>query len=75
MVALTIDAKGLSCPIPIMKTKKAIKNLPAGSIYEVLTTDPGSASDIAAYCKATGQELLESDVEDGVYRFRIRKGG
>lgn len=72
-IAVTLDLKGLSCPMPIVKTAKAVKELSPGDLIEALATDPGSAPDFVAWCRATGNELLEMSEQDGVYRFVIRK--
>lgn len=66
-----LDAKGLNCPLPILRAKAAIKDVPAGSTLEVLATDPGAVKDFDAFCRATGHKLLESGEDDGVYRFLI----
>jgi tRNA 2-thiouridine synthesizing protein A len=68
-----VDAKGLSCPLPIVKTAQAIKVMAPGQVLEVLATDAGSIKDFAAWSKSTGHELLESTVDGAVYRFVIRK--
>jgi len=70
----TLDTKGLNCPLPILKTKKAIKGLESGQTLEVLATDPGSVKDFDAFCKSTGNKLVESGETDGVYSFIIEKG-
>jgi len=68
-----LDAKGLNCPLPILKTKKALKEIPVGETLEVLSTDPGSVADFDAFCRTTGNQLVESSTQDdGVYRFLIR---
>jgi tRNA 2-thiouridine synthesizing protein A len=72
-VVKTLDLKGLSCPLPIVKTAQAIKQLETGDLVEALATDPGSAPDFAAWCKTTGHEMVEQTVEGDVYRFVIRK--
>jgi tRNA 2-thiouridine synthesizing protein A len=72
-IAVTLDLKGLSCPLPIIKTAKAAKGLAAGDLIEALATDPGSVADFAAWCRSTGNELVEQGERDGVYRFVIRK--
>lgn len=72
-IALTVDARNLSCPMPIVKTAIAIKGLVSGQVLEVLATDQGSVKDFAAWCKTTGNELIESDVQGTVYRFVLRK--
>lgn len=72
MADQVLDAKGLNCPLPILKAKKALKAVPAGGTLEVLATDPGSAADFDAFCRTTGNELLESSSDGGVYRFLIK---
>jgi len=68
-----LDVKGLNCPLPILKTRKALKEVPAGGTLEVFTTDPGSVADFQAFCRTTGNELIEHSEDVGVYRFLIRK--
>jgi tRNA 2-thiouridine synthesizing protein A len=72
-VTQTIDARGLSCPMPIVKTAQAIRLAASGSLIEVLATDPGSLKDFAAWSRTTGHELLEQTTEDGTFRFVIRR--
>jgi tRNA 2-thiouridine synthesizing protein A len=72
-IAKTLDLKGLSCPMPIVKTAQAIKELSSGELIESLATDPGSVPDFTAWCRSTGNELMEQSATDGVYRFVIRK--
>jgi len=67
-----LDAKGMNCPLPILKARKALKEVPAGGTLEILSTDPGSVADFAAFCRQTGNELLEESVDDSVYRFLIK---
>ena len=67
----TLDTKGLACPLPILKTKKALSELPKGARLEVLATDPGSVPDFTAFCKSTGNVLVEQSQQGGVYRFVI----
>lgn len=69
----TLDLKGLQCPMPILKTAKAMKELGSGAVIQVIATDPGSVKDFAAWARATGNELLESSAIDGVFRFVLRK--
>lgn len=69
----TLDLKGLSCPLPIVKTAQALKPLPSGSLVEVVATDPGSVPDFIAWCRSTGHGLVERTEEDGVFRFLIRR--
>ena len=68
-----VDARGLSCPMPIVKTAQAMKAMPSGGLIEVLATDPGSIKDFAAWGRTTGNELIEQSVDDGVYRFVLRR--
>lgn len=68
-----LDAKGLNCPLPILKAKKALKGMSAGQILEIQATDPGSVADFAAFCNQTGNELLSSGSEGDVYKFEIKK--
>lgn len=68
-----LDAKGLNCPLPILKAKKALKDVPAGGTLEILATDPGSVADFQAFCRTTGNELVEHGEEGGVYRFILKK--
>ena len=69
----TLDARGLQCPMPVVKTSQEIKNIAIGDILEVLATDPGSMADITAWCKSTGNELLKMERGDGVFKFYIRR--
>jgi tRNA 2-thiouridine synthesizing protein A len=69
----TIDARGLSCPMPIVKTAQTVKTLPPGAVVELLATDAGSVKDVAAWCRATGNELIEQSSDGAVYRFVIRR--
>ena len=75
MADKTIDAKGVNCPIPILKAKKGIAEVPAGGTLEVLATDPGSVADFQAFCRTTGNELVERSESGGVYRFLIKRAG
>ncbi len=72
-IAQRVDAKGLSCPLPIVRTAQAMKNLASGEYLEVLATDAGSMKDFEAWSKSTGNALVESGVEGGVYRFVLQK--
>ncbi|MGD2148615.1 MAG: sulfurtransferase TusA family protein [Anaerolineae bacterium] len=69
----TLDARGLQCPMPIVKTSKEIKSLEVGEILEVLATDPASVADIQAWSKSTGNELMHSEKDDGIFRFYIKR--
>lgn len=72
MADQVLDAKGLNCPLPILKAKKALKEVPPGGTLEVQATDPGSVADFQAFCRTTGNELIESKSEGGVYTFLIK---
>ena len=67
-----LDARGLNCPLPIIKAKKTLKDVPSGGTLEVLATDPGSVADFQAFCRTTGNELLESGQDGDTYRFLIK---
>lgn len=69
---LTLDLKGLSCPLPVIKISQKVKELEQGVIIEALTTDPGAKEDIPAWCESTGNELLEVEEEGGIFKFYIR---
>ncbi len=70
----SLDCKGLSCPEPILKTKIAMNELQSGQVLEMFSTDPGSANDIVAWAKRTGNDLLETNENNGVWQFFIKKG-
>ncbi|RBW68639.1 sulfurtransferase TusA family protein [Bacillus taeanensis] len=69
-----LDAKGLACPMPIVKTKKTINELESGQVLEIHATDKGAKSDLTAWAKSGGHELLKDIEEDGVLKFWIKKG-
>ena len=69
----TLDTKGMNCPMPVLKTKKALDSIEPGQVLEVLTTDPGSKSDIPALLDRLGHELLETKEDGGVISFYIKK--
>jgi tRNA 2-thiouridine synthesizing protein A len=69
----TLDAKGLSCPLPILKTKKAVQALSKDQVLKVETTDPGSKNDMASWAKRTGNEVLKVEEGSGSYTFYIKK--
>lgn len=69
----TLDAKGLSCPLPILKTKKAMEALSKGRVLKVETTDPGSKNDMASWAKRVGNEILKIEEESGTFTFFIKK--
>jgi len=73
-IAETLDVKGASCPMPVVKTKGAIDDLAVGEVLEVLATDPGSMSDIDGWAAGTeGVELVEQEEGDDVYKHYVRK--
>ena len=73
MASHTLDTKGMNCPLPILKTKKAIALIEVGEEMEVLATDPAAVQDFEAFSRSTGHELIEWNETDGVYRFLLRK--
>jgi tRNA 2-thiouridine synthesizing protein A len=75
MADLILDAKGLNCPLPILRAKKALNSLPSGATLEVQATDPGAVKDFEAFCRTTGNELLESRMDGSTYVFLIRHTG
>jgi tRNA 2-thiouridine synthesizing protein A len=75
MVDQVLDAKGLNCPLPILRAKKALKDVPSGGTLEILATDPGSVKDFEAFCRSTGNEMLSSAQDGDVYKFVIRHTG
>jgi len=68
-----LDCSGLSCPMPILKTKKAVDALSAGQVLKMIATDPGSTADMEAWTTKTGHELLSASEEGGKYIFFIKK--
>jgi tRNA 2-thiouridine synthesizing protein A len=70
---ITVDAKGLNCPMPIVRTAQAVKVMASGDCVEVLATDPGSVKDFAAWSKSTGNVIVEQSADGGVYRFVMQK--
>ncbi|MBY0099680.1 sulfurtransferase TusA family protein [Mesobacillus maritimus] len=73
-VARVVDAKGLACPMPIVKTKKAMNELESGQVLEIHTTDKGAKNDLTAWAKSSGHELLDYEEEAEVLKFRMKKG-
>ena len=68
-----LDARGLDCPLPILRTKKTLNGMHSGQTLRILATDPGSVRDFQAFSKQTGNELLEHESADGEFRFLLRK--
>ena len=75
MADQVLDAKGLNCPLPILRAKKTLAGMGTGSTLEILATDPGSIKDFEAFCRTTGNELVEQENDGKIFRFIIRKAG
>ncbi len=70
---MLLNTKGLRCPLPVLRARKALKSVESGEILKVEATDPDSQKDFAAFCDTTGHELVSSRAENGVFFFEIRK--
>ena len=68
-----LDARGLSCPLPILKTKKSLNELASGQVLKIVATDPGSVKDMEAFANQTGHALVESSTEDKDFIFYMKK--
>ena len=73
MADQVLDVKGLNCPLPILRAKKALKDVPTGGTLQVLATDPGAVKDFEAFCRTTGNELLDSKNDNNVFSFVIKR--
>lgn len=74
LVSTIVDARGLSCPMPIVKAAQWLRSVTAGQLMELLATDPGSVKDVQAWCRSTGNDLIEQRTDDkGVFHFVIRR--
>jgi tRNA 2-thiouridine synthesizing protein A len=73
MADQVLDAKGLNCPLPILRAKKALKDVPIGGTLQVIATDPGAVKDFEAFCRTTGNDLIESKIEDKTFEFLIKR--
>jgi tRNA 2-thiouridine synthesizing protein A len=73
VITITVDARGQSCPGPLVGLARAIKGAGRGDLLELLATDPGSKSDVPAWSKLTGNELVETSEQDGIFRYVVRK--
>lgn len=73
MANAVLDAKGLNCPLPILKARKALNNVGLGETLEVMATDPGSVKDFESFCRQTGMELVSSAQEGNVFKFLIKR--
>jgi tRNA 2-thiouridine synthesizing protein A len=68
-----VDARGLNCPLPILRTKKALNDMASGKVLRILATDPASVRDFEAFTRQTGHELLRHEEQDGVFVFLLRR--
>ena len=68
-----LDARGLNCPLPILRAKKALNDMQSGQVLKIVATDPGSVKDFQAFSKQTGNELLEHAEANGEYTFFMKK--
>ena len=68
-----LDTRGLKCPLPVLRARKAMQSVAPGAVLRVLATDPGTVRDFEAFCAATGHELVAHGEADGEHTFRIRK--
>ncbi len=75
MAATVLDTKGMKCPLPVLRARKAMKQVTPGELLEVHATDPGSVQDFKAFCETTGDELVSTAEDGGVFIFQIRKKG
>jgi tRNA 2-thiouridine synthesizing protein A len=73
MADQVLDCKGLNCPLPILNAKKALSAMAPGATLEVLATDPGSVKDFEAFCRTTGNEMVERSDDGRVFRFVLRR--
>ncbi len=73
MADQVLDVKGLNCPLPILRAKKALKDVPMGATLQVIATDPGAVSDFEAFCRTTGNELVELKEDGKVFSFLIKR--
>jgi tRNA 2-thiouridine synthesizing protein A len=71
----TLDTRGLRCPLPVLRARKAMQRVAPGEVLRVLATDPGTVRDFQAFCAATGHDLMEHGEHAGEFTFRIRKKG
>ena len=72
-VSKTLDLKGLACPMPVVKVSKGIKDVEVGDVIEAISTDPGSLTDIPAWARTTGNEVIKTEQDDKVIRFYIKR--
>ncbi len=72
-ISKTFDLKGLACPMPVVKVSKGIKEVAVGEVIEAISTDPGSLTDIPAWARTSGNEIVETDQDGDVIRFLIKR--
>ena len=72
-IAATLDCRGLTCPLPVIKLSRAIRTIETGAVLEMLATDPGSVPDLEAFQKQTGHTVIEQSQADGVFRFLVKR--
>ena len=70
-----LDARGLNCPLPILRAKKTLNGMSAGEVLKIIATDPGSVKDFEAFATQTGNELMGSSEHNGEFHFLLKKGG
>ena len=70
-----LDARGLNCPLPILRAKKTLNGMSASELLKIIATDPGSVKDFQAFATQTGNELMSSSEENGEFHFLLKKGG
>ena len=68
-----VDARGLNCPLPVLRTKKALNDMASGQVLRILATDPGSVRDFEAFARQTGNQLLQQSEQDGTFFFLLRR--
>jgi len=68
-----LDARGLNCPLPILKAKKALNDMQSGQVLKIVATDPGSVKDFQAFCKQTGNDLLSQAAAEKEFTFFLRR--
>ena len=73
MADVVLDAKGLNCPLPILRTKKTLQTMQPGGLLEVQATDPGSVADFESFCRQTGNQLVSSSKEGDVFKFVLKR--
>jgi len=73
MSDLEIDARGLLCPLPVLRLARALRRAPSGTVAVLLATDPAAAADVEAFCRETGDTLLSTEQQGKLFRFRVQK--